>query len=65
MNMIEKEKILMHIAKHVDYPATKKALTEECNNMEDIDADDKKWFIENLPEGEYKTPIDVIRVLKI
>lgn len=63
---MEKEKLLRHILRHVSYPTTKKVLVESCNNMEDIDnADDKKWFIENLPEGEYKTPIDVIRALKI
>jgi hypothetical protein len=63
--MNEKEKLLTHITKHVDYPTTKKVLVETCNNMEDVNIEDKKWFIENLPEGEYKTPIDVIRVLKI
>lgn len=63
--MNEKEKLLMHITKHVDYPVTKKLLIESCNNMSDIDPEDKKWFIDNLSEGEYGSPIDVIRVLKI
>lgn len=39
--MNEKEKLLMHIMRHVSYPATKKALSEACNNMEDVNGDDK------------------------
>lgn len=60
---MEKNKTMMHIYDHVNYPTTKKDLTDACNNMTDISAADKKWFVEKLPEGEYKSPEDVVKAL--
>jgi len=63
--MIDINKMMTHIKEHVDYPATKKSLVEACNNMTEIPDDDKKWFIDNLPDKEYKSPGEVMRALKI
>lgn len=57
--------MMTHIKDHVDYPTTKKALVEACNNMTEISDEDKKWFIDTLPEGEYKKPGDVMKALKM
>lgn len=60
---MNKKRVLAHINDHVNYPTTKKALAEACNNMMDITEEDKKLFTEKLTDGEYKTPNDVINAL--
>jgi len=63
--MMDKNSLMTHIKSHVDYPTTKKALVEACNNMSDIADEDKKWFSDTLPEGEYKKPGDVMKTLEM
>ena len=54
---------LEHLKRHVQYPATRKALVEACNNMSDVPAADRAWFEKSLPEGTYRAPEDVIKAL--
>lgn len=48
---------------HVDYPASKEDLVKACNNMSDVSNEDKKWFMESLPEGSYNSPDEVKEAL--
>ncbi|MBI2443599.1 MAG: DUF2795 domain-containing protein, partial [Candidatus Levybacteria bacterium] len=52
-----------HLRTHQDFPATKKELVEACNNLSDFSEEDKKWFAEHLPEGNYESAEDVMRAL--
>lgn len=61
--MMNEKEMKSHINNHVNYPTTKKALMEACNNMNHITDEDKKWFADTLPDGEYKTPEDVMKAL--
>lgn len=52
-----------HLKNHQTYPATKDDLVKECNELSDFSAEDKDWFMKNLPEGTYKSADDVIGAL--
>lgn len=52
-----------HLKAHIDYPATKEDLLKACNELSDFSAEDKKWFIENLPEGTYRSADEVAEAL--
>lgn len=52
-----------HLKAHQTYPATKAELVKTCNELSDFSADDKKWFEENLPEGDYDSAQEVIIAL--
>ncbi len=59
-----KQKAMDHIKAHAGgYPTTKKALVEACNGMEEFSADEKKWFMDTLPDKEYKTADEVTMAL--
>lgn len=60
---MRKKEIMKHVNEHVTYPTTKQALVEACNNMSHVPEEDKKWFMDTLPEGEYKSPEDVKKAL--
>jgi hypothetical protein len=55
--------VLEHAKRHVNYPTTKKALVEACNNFSDVPREDKDWFEKNLPERGYSEPIEVLKAL--
>ena len=52
-----------HLAKHIKFPATKADLLKACNDYSDSSPEDKKWVMENLPEGSYASPDDVLKAL--
>lgn len=52
-----------HLKTHQTYPATKEELVKECNELSDFSAEDKEWFMKNLPEGTYKSADDVMGAL--
>ncbi|MEK7556943.1 MAG: DUF2795 domain-containing protein [Patescibacteria group bacterium] len=52
-----------HLKEHVGYPATKADLVAACNGMSDFTAEDKKWFMDNLPEGTYNSAEEVEKAL--
>lgn len=52
-----------HLTEHQTYPATKTELVKQCNELSDFSADDKEWFMKNLPEGTYNSAEDVTGAL--
>lgn len=54
---------LDHLKTHQKYPATKAELVAECNNLSDFSEEDKKEFLDKLPEGNYESAEDVIKAL--
>jgi hypothetical protein len=54
---------LSHLKNHVKYPANKQQLVAACNNMMDVQKDDRDWFGMNLPQGNYNNAEDVLRAL--
>jgi len=51
---------LEHIKNHTEYPSSSQALIAACNNMSEVQIDDKSWFETNLPSGTYDSPEDVV-----
>ena len=60
---LDKENMMTHIKEHISYPTTKAEMIKACNDMSDIAADDKDWFTETLPEGNYGSANDVISAI--
>jgi len=54
---------LGHLKNHVKYPANRKQVTEACNNMMDVPAADREWFVKALPEGTYKSADEVVSAI--
>lgn len=52
-----------HLKAHQQYPATKAELVAACGNLSDFSEEDKKEFMEKLPEGTYNSADDVIKAL--
>lgn len=54
---------LEHLKHHVPYPTNRKGVLEACNKMSDYAEDDRSWFNQALPEGNYRNPEDVLRAV--
>lgn len=52
-----------HLKNHQKYPATKADLVAECDNLSDFSEEDKKEFMEKLPEGNYNSADEVIAAI--
>jgi len=52
-----------HLKTHQTYPAAKADLVAACNELSDFSEEDKKEFVEKLPEGNYNSADDVIKAL--
>jgi len=52
-----------HLMEHQKYPATKEELVAECDNLSDFSEEDKKWFMDKLPDGTYDSAEDVVKAL--
>ncbi len=61
----ERQSMVEHIKSHAEYPATKHALIEACNNMEEFSDEHKRWFAKALPARTYKNATEVIKALKL
>lgn len=57
--------IIHHLREHQQYPASREELIRECDSLSDFSEEDKKWFMEKLPEGTYKSADEVVRALGI
>jgi hypothetical protein len=55
--------VLEHAKRHVEYPTSKKALVEACNNFSDVPREDRDRFEKNLSERGYSEPIEVLKAL--
>ena len=60
----DQAKLVAHLRDHVTYPATSDELIDSLNSMSYISDDDKKWFMENLPEDNYESAEEVINALE-
>jgi hypothetical protein len=54
---------LGHLKNHVTYPASRSQVVAACNEMMDVPSEDREWVSKNLPEGNYRTPADVVTAL--
>ncbi len=57
------ETSLEHLKNHIEYPASREQVVAACNNMSDVPADDRDWFSNNLPEGTYSNPEEVLSAI--
>ena len=57
--MQDTQTMMGHLQGHVTYPADKATLVAACNGMSDVSEEDKKEFIEKLPEGNYTSAEEV------
>jgi hypothetical protein len=64
MPAIVKAYVERHL-QHLLYPSTKSQLVAACNKMAEMPEFDRKWIADNLPEGRYEHPEDVIRALRL
>lgn len=55
--MRDTDKFKQHLREHMTFPATKQQILESCENLsqDNFSEEDKKWLIDNLPEGEYSS----------
>lgn len=60
---MEQQEIKTHVREHMQYPATKQDLVQQCNMMSDVPDDDRQWFQNNLPDGTYNSADEVIQKL--
>ena len=61
--MKKKKEAIDNLKTHQSYPATKAELAAECDNLSDFEAEDKEWFMKNLPEGTYNSAGEVMKAL--
>ncbi len=54
-----------HILNHIDYPATKQEIVEQCNRMAHVPEDTRRMVNETLPNRTYKSADEVMKALKI
>lgn len=52
-----------HLKNHQEYPASKADLVASCNQLADFSEEDKLEFTKRLPEQNYKSAEEVIKVL--
>lgn len=57
--------IKTHIREHVTYPVSRSEMLAACNQMMDIPEAEREWMSENLPEGSYNSPEEVINALNL
>ena len=61
--ILDRDGVIKHIETHTSYPTTKKALLAACSNSADLPDSDRAWLTKKLPDGEYRTSRDVLRIL--
>lgn len=61
--MMNMQGAMDHLKTHQQYPASKAQLVAECDSLSDFSEEDKKEFMEKLPEGTYQSADEVIQAL--
>jgi len=59
--MKDVKNVKKHLEEHQSCPATRKELVAECDSLSDFSAEDKAWFLKNLPEGNYSSADEVVK----
>jgi hypothetical protein len=54
---------ITHLREHQTFPATKDELVKTCMDLKDFSMEDKKWFMEHLPDKTYKSAEEVIQAM--
>jgi hypothetical protein len=62
-NMHNRSQVIAHFKEHQKYPAQKTDLIRNCENLSDLEPEDRQWLRESLGEQRYKTAGDVIERL--
>lgn len=57
------QSMALHFDEHITYPATKQDIIDACNKMADVEAEDKKWVEDNLPDKTYMSADEVKEAL--
>src|SRR6266536_1291954 len=60
-----REQTVLHLQGHVEYPATRAKLLAACADTPEFSEAEKKWFAENLPEGNYASADEVMKALQL
>jgi hypothetical protein len=58
------KKVETHLKQHQTFPATRAELIATCNQCPEFNDGEKAWFAAHLPEGTYKSPAAVLKVLR-
>jgi hypothetical protein len=59
MGKADMKELMVHLQKHIMYPASKRTIIESCNQMEHVPASTRSWAEQALPEGIYKSADEV------
>ncbi|MCL4365830.1 DUF2795 domain-containing protein [Patescibacteria group bacterium] len=62
-NLNQRSKEMADHLNHVSYPASKQDLVEACEDMSDVSQDDKKWFMDKLPDKTFNDSDEVKHAL--
>ena len=54
-----------HLEKHVSYPATRDQILAACATTPEFSTAEKRWFEQNLPEGNYRSSAEVVSALEL
>lgn len=61
--MQDKNTAMEHLKDHQTYPATKSEMVMACDNLSHFSKEDKKWFMDNLPDRTYNSANEAITAL--
>lgn len=59
----DRKKLLEHLEKHQQYPATRAELLASCKDLVDFNDAEKRWFAARLPEGTYQSAAEVMKTV--
>jgi hypothetical protein len=65
MDKTDMKELMSHLQNHIMYPASKRTIVENCNNMEHVPASTRNWVEQKLPEGTYMSADEVVMKLGI
>ena len=54
---------LGHLKNDVTYPSNRAGVLAACNNMSDVEPEDRDWITKALPEGNYRGANEVVTAL--
>ena len=58
------KRVESHLKQDQTYPATRAELLASCKGLSEFNDGEKAWFAAHLPEGTYKSPAAVLKVLR-
>ena len=58
--MHNRSEVIAHFREHQKYPAQREDLISACENLSDLEPEDRQWLHESLSEKKYKTVGDVL-----